>query len=265
MQEVWGSNPHSSTSETFLELKTTHGNVFVGAVSSPTDRAMGVRIRCTSEGYFVAVIVWLGALDRRSSAPNEGAASAQAERPFSTGETRLGASWGATRSVGVPEDSHAPPGKLHGARVAGRTADRRRNALGLNVQIAATLKEARSRSSGVGNSRDLAIHRPPVRPGRAPPDRQRVQGLPLTVGSEPQIAVAPDNEPRTHDSRRQGWHHVVHNGLGVRALPAFAVLLAGWVCGGQRVRHVWEQVNGGRYRAAGEVALGARAAGAAGG
>jgi hypothetical protein len=103
------------------------------------------RLLRTSEAEFVAVTVPLGALEERSSAPNEDAASSQAERPFSTGETRLGASWGATRSAGAPQDSHAPPGRLHGGRVPGRTADRRGNAVGLAVQIAAVLKGARSR------------------------------------------------------------------------------------------------------------------------
>src|ERR1022692_1297052 len=75
-----------------------------------------VRLPRTSEPYFVAVTVPLGALEKRSSAPNESVTSAQAERHFSTGETRLGASWGATRSASAPKDSHAPP--------AGRTEER---------------------------------------------------------------------------------------------------------------------------------------------
>lgn len=48
--------------------KSPAGNVFVDPVSWATDRVMGPRSK-HSEGYFVAVIVWLGALDRHSSAP----------------------------------------------------------------------------------------------------------------------------------------------------------------------------------------------------
>jgi hypothetical protein len=91
------------------------------------------------------VIECPGALEPGASAPMRSSASAQEETPNSIGERRRGARWGATRSAAAPTGSHPPPGTLHGASVAGRTADRPRNVFGLAVQIAATLKEALSR------------------------------------------------------------------------------------------------------------------------
>ena len=106
MQEVWGSNPHSSTSKAFFELKLLVGSSVADPVSHLLARPP-VPCFCTSAACIAAVTGQLGALESGASAPLPVAASVQAGQPFRSLQRSGGARWCATR---IPRTRQGQPG-----------------------------------------------------------------------------------------------------------------------------------------------------------